>query len=65
MQKILVLYTLYILYMKSSLESYPKDPALVDELIAKINLKNSSEEKLPSIRKPFKFNASYAKVLKI
>ena len=51
--------------MKSSLDSYIPDNSLVEDIITRINDRNLSEEKLPKIRKPYQFNASYAKVIQI
>ena len=52
--------------MKSSLDSY-QSPHLekVDDLVTKITNRTSSEDKLPLLRKPFQFNASYIKVKNI
>lgn len=50
--------------MKSSLDSYSyRDSQKVEDLLKKLTLRNSSEDRLPLIQKPFKFNASYAKVI--
>jgi hypothetical protein len=52
--------------MKSSLDRYAtQSPEVIEDMITKLNIRNSSAEKLPLIRKPFQFNASYAKVILI
>jgi hypothetical protein len=51
----------YLTDMKSSLDRY-QESEQVELILTELNQRNSSAEKLPLLRKPFRFNPSFKTV---